>query len=213
MIQDTLRVVYRILCIQLGTPPAKFDWSYRTKLSADDKAKSKKSKTASAAIETSAASTDSPASPADSKGASVAAAADSKSPSSAAAVTAETPSSKSKEKEKAPSDPFKAKTQFVKHTNLTPLSFYQQFVVPNTASAPEDGSAGVGGGVEGAVSLVHDPRNPYYKLYTVQYLGNVVGGSHPVRYVNVPIDVLKQHARNKLVKERLPCWFGCDVGR
>ena len=34
------------------------------------------------------------------------------------------------------------------------------------------------------ISLINDPRNEYYKLYTVDYLGNVVGGSD-VRYINV----------------------------
>jgi len=40
------------------------------------------------------------------------------------------------------------------------------------------------------VSLINDPRNDYMKLYTVDRLGNIVGGA-PVAYINVPIDVLK----------------------
>ena len=45
------------------------------------------------------------------------------------------------------------------------------------------------------VCLINDPRvgHDYYKLYTVQYLGNRIEG-HPVRYINVPIDVLKKAA-------------------
>ena len=45
------------------------------------------------------------------------------------------------------------------------------------------------------VCLINDPRvgHDYYKLYTVQYLGNRIDG-HPVRYINVPIDVLKKAA-------------------
>ena len=45
------------------------------------------------------------------------------------------------------------------------------------------------------VCLINDPRvgHDYYKLYTVQYLGNRIEG-YPVRYINVPIDVLKKAA-------------------
>lgn len=39
---------------------------------------------------------------------------------------------------------------------------------------------------------MNDPRakNPYSKLYTVEYLNNMTGG-RPVLYVNQPIGVLK----------------------
>lgn len=39
---------------------------------------------------------------------------------------------------------------------------------------------------------MNDPRakNPYNKLYTVEYLNNMTGG-RPVLYVNQPIGVLK----------------------
>lgn len=41
------------------------------------------------------------------------------------------------------------------------------------------------------VSLVHDPRHPFYTPYTVSRLGNVVGG-RMVLYINVPIETLKR---------------------
>jgi aminopeptidase C len=43
------------------------------------------------------------------------------------------------------------------------------------------------------VCLVHDPRvsNAYGRLYTVEYLGNIVGGQKTL-YNNQPIRVLKQ---------------------
>ena len=43
--------------------------------------------------------------------------------------------------------------------------------------------------------LINDPRvgHNYYKLYTVQYLGNRIDG-YPVRYINVPVNVLKKAA-------------------
>ena len=60
---------------------------------------------------------------------------------------------------------------------------------------------------------MHDPResSPYNRTYTVDMLGNVVGGEI-VRYLNVPIDVMK-----KLTMEHItngsPVWMGCDVGK
>ena len=49
------------------------------------------------------------------------------------------------------------------------------------------------------VYLINDPRvgHDYYKLYTVQYLGNRIEG-YPVRYINVPIDVLKKAAAESI---------------
>lgn len=43
--------------------------------------------------------------------------------------------------------------------------------------------------------MINDPRpeHGYKKLYTVQYLGNVVGG-YPVRYINLSIEELKTYA-------------------
>jgi bleomycin hydrolase len=63
------------------------------------------------------------------------------------------------------------------------------------------------------VCLVHDPRpaNPYGRTYTVQFLGNVVGGQR-VRYLNVEIDLMKDVARRTLEAGE-PVWFGCDVGK
>jgi bleomycin hydrolase len=63
------------------------------------------------------------------------------------------------------------------------------------------------------VCLVHDPRpaNPYGRTYTVQYLGNVVGGRR-VTYLNVPMDVMKGVAR-QVLEDGEPVWFGCDVGK
>jgi bleomycin hydrolase len=63
------------------------------------------------------------------------------------------------------------------------------------------------------VCLVHDPRpaNPYGRTYTVEYLGNVVGGRR-VTYLNVPMDLMKDVARRTL-EDGEPVWFGCDVGK
>jgi bleomycin hydrolase len=63
------------------------------------------------------------------------------------------------------------------------------------------------------VCLVHDPRaaNPFGLTYTVQYLGNVVGGQR-VTYLNVEMALLKQIAQRTLEAGE-PVWFGCDVGK
>lgn len=63
------------------------------------------------------------------------------------------------------------------------------------------------------VCLINAPTKdkPFKKMYTVQYLGNVVGG-HMVRYLNVDIKTLKQ-ATIDMIKAGRPVWFGCDVGQ
>lgn len=62
------------------------------------------------------------------------------------------------------------------------------------------------------ICLVTDPRpsNEFGKGYTVDCLGNVVGG-RPVFYNNQPVDVLMDLVA-KSIKNNEPVWFGCDVG-
>jgi bleomycin hydrolase len=63
------------------------------------------------------------------------------------------------------------------------------------------------------VCLVHDPRpsNPAGRTYTVQYLGNVVGGERVI-YLNVDMALMKRVAQQTLDAGE-PVWFGCDVGK
>ena len=67
--------------------------------------------------------------------------------------------------------------------------------------------------IEDYVCLVNDPRksSPYGSTFTVEHLGNVVGGE-PVLYLNIEMELMK-----KITKELLeggePVWFGCDVGK
>ena len=63
------------------------------------------------------------------------------------------------------------------------------------------------------VCLVHDPRpaNPYGRTYTVQYLGNVVGGQRVI-YLNIEMPLMKRIAQRTLEAGE-PVWFGCDVGK
>lgn len=79
----------------------------------------------------------------------------------------------------------------------TPLDFYKDMV-------PLDMSK--------YMCVIHDPRNAYYQLYTVKYLGNVWNTKHPVLYLNLPIDEMKQLI-SRTIQEDEPVWFGCDMGK
>ena len=63
------------------------------------------------------------------------------------------------------------------------------------------------------VCLVHDPRpsSPVGKTFTVEYLGNVLGGPQ-VTYLNVDMSLIKDIAARTLQGGE-PVWFGCDVGK
>ena len=88
--------------------------------------------------------------------------------------------------------------KFKVYKSLTPIAFYERFGKPSFD-------------VSTNISLINDPRNEYYKLYTVEYLGNVIGGK-AVRYINLPIDELRKAAK-QTIDQDLPVWFGCDVGK
>ncbi len=63
------------------------------------------------------------------------------------------------------------------------------------------------------VCLVHDPRpeHPFGRTYTVEFLGNIVGGEQVV-YLNVDTGTMKRAAIDTLEGGE-PVWFGCDVGK
>ncbi|KAH3891087.1 bleomycin hydrolase-like isoform X2 [Dreissena polymorpha] len=85
---------------------------------------------------------------------------------------------------------------------ISPRDFYHQLVKPDCMD------------MEDLVCIVNDPRpnNPYNKLYTVEYLGNMTGGK-PTLYINQPIEVLKQLTIKSIKEAQTPVWFGCDVGK
>jgi bleomycin hydrolase len=87
--------------------------------------------------------------------------------------------------------------KFHRDGELTPQEFAERYV-----TLP----------IEEYVCVVNDPRatSPYGRTFTVEYLGNVVGGP-PVIYLNAEIDVLKRLAQEQIVAGE-PVWFGCDVG-
>jgi bleomycin hydrolase len=63
------------------------------------------------------------------------------------------------------------------------------------------------------VCLVNDPRpsSPVGRTFTVEYLGNVVGGPR-VTYLNVDVQVIKDIAATT-IQGGEPVWFGCDVSK
>lgn len=82
--------------------------------------------------------------------------------------------------------------------NLTPLAFYDKYV---------------GIDLNDYVSIINAPTadKPYDKSYTVEMLGNVVGGKE-VKYLNVDMDSFKKLAIAQL-EQGESVWFGCDVGQ
>jgi bleomycin hydrolase len=67
--------------------------------------------------------------------------------------------------------------------------------------------------LEDYVCLVDDsrPSSPKGRTFTVDFLGNVVGGP-PVVYLNVDAAVMKKAAMEAIVGGE-PVWFGCDVAK
>jgi bleomycin hydrolase len=68
-------------------------------------------------------------------------------------------------------------------------------------------------GLDDYVCLVDDrrPTSPKGRTFTVEHLGNVVGGP-PVVYLNVDVAVMKKAAMDAIVSGT-PVWFGCDVAK
>ncbi len=88
--------------------------------------------------------------------------------------------------------------KFSRKEGLSPKTFYSEYIdVP----------------LSEYVSLINAPTQdkPYGRTYTVQRLGNVVGG-HTVKYLNLPIDDLKNAASAQMHDDEV-VWFGCDVGK
>jgi len=90
------------------------------------------------------------------------------------------------------------KNKFFRFNNLTPKNFYKKHIKNN---------------LRDKVCLIHAPMSnkKIDKLYTINFLGNVIGGNI-IKYANVNIDVLKK-ASIKSIKNDEAVWFGCDVGK
>ena len=63
------------------------------------------------------------------------------------------------------------------------------------------------------VCLINCPMSDkiYNEVYTVKYLGNVIGGED-IKYLNLDSKRLKEAAVAS-IKDNNPVWFGCDVGK
>ncbi len=87
---------------------------------------------------------------------------------------------------------------FHREQGITPIAFYNKYV---------------GLDLHDYVSIINAPTadKPYGKTYTVQYLGNVVGGT-PIKYLNVDMGTLKELAVQQ-IKDNHSVWFGCDVSQ
>lgn len=79
----------------------------------------------------------------------------------------------------------------------TPLSFYQEYV---------------GDDLKGNyVMVMNDPSRPYYRCYEIDMDRHVYDGEN-WRYVNLPIDEIKEMAINS-IKDSTMLYFSCDVGK
>ena len=86
--------------------------------------------------------------------------------------------------------------EFHRKGTMTPLEFVDEYVEVDW---------------EEYICIVNDPRNEYYRTYTVDFLQNVAGGP-PVVYLNVPSNEMKDITQ-RLLEDGTPVWMGCDVGK
>lgn len=88
--------------------------------------------------------------------------------------------------------------KYIQDEGLSPKEFYNKYIGVDLGQY---------------VSLINAPTEdkPFYRSYTVDYLGNVQEG-RPVHYVNLPVEELKKAAIAQM-KAGEPVWFGCDVGQ
>ncbi|MCG0633076.1 cysteine aminopeptidase [Lactiplantibacillus plantarum] len=90
------------------------------------------------------------------------------------------------------------KKQYHIDQNLTPQSFFEKYV---------------GWNLDDYVSIINAPTDdkPYNHTYTIEMLGNVLGGRE-VKHLNVSMADFKQLAIKQLQAGQ-SVWFGCDVGQ
>lgn len=82
--------------------------------------------------------------------------------------------------------------------NLTPKSFFDKYI---------------GKEIDEFVSIIHAPTKDkeYLKTYSIEYVGNVVGGK-PVTHLNIDFDRIEELVIANLKKGEI-VWFGSDVGK
>ena len=122
----------------------------------------------------------------------------------------------------------KAKSEYMKeyyrmlciHMGKPPMNFQYQwrdkdgkFHRENKMNAMEFYNKYVDFDLDDMVCIINAPTKdkPYNKMYTVQYLGNVVGGEK-VRYLNLDVDIMIKSS-TEMIKDGHPVWFGADAGK
>ncbi|MBR3311289.1 MAG: C1 family peptidase [Solobacterium sp.] len=82
--------------------------------------------------------------------------------------------------------------------NVRPQDFYEKYL---------------GTDMDEYVGIINGPTadKPFWQMYTVKYLGNVIGGN-PVSFLNLPMDRFKELILDQLKAGEL-VWFGCDCGK
>ena len=82
--------------------------------------------------------------------------------------------------------------------DLTSISFYKTYL---------DGI------LDQYVSIVNapTPSKPFYNLYTIKYVNNVIGGNK-ITYLNLPMNELKELCLKQLQNNEI-IWFGSDCGK
>ncbi|WP_099950980.1 aminopeptidase C [Ezakiella peruensis] len=88
--------------------------------------------------------------------------------------------------------------KLIEDKNLNPQKFFEKYVEME---------------IDDYVSLINAPTEdkPFGKTYTIKYLGNVIEGKE-VKHLNLAIEDLKAAVLAQL-KDGMPVWFGCDVGK
>ena len=88
---------------------------------------------------------------------------------------------------------------FIRIDDITPQDFFRRYIGWNLADM---------------VTVINAPTadKPYGRTYTVQYLGSVRGGAYPVKYLNLPMDDLRDLTIRQL-RDGKAVWFGSDVGQ
>ena len=86
--------------------------------------------------------------------------------------------------------------EFHRDANLTPQEFFQKYI---------------GWNLDDYISIIQAPTTDkeYYKTYTIDMLGNVVGGRQ-IKHLNLPMQDLKDLAIKQLQAGE-SVWFGSDV--
>ena len=89
--------------------------------------------------------------------------------------------------------------EFHRDSDITPTEFHDRYIKDLN--------------LDDYISIINAPNEdrPFYKKYTVNYIGNVADGNR-ITYLNLPIERLKEMAIAQL-SEGVPVFFGSDVGQ